>query len=127
MGVDLAAENEARRQGLPTDSWRVVALHERRQDTGTWWDAFAIQRVVVDATGRHEWTMPPRWPYDPRDSDTRRRAFGRAAYWRNARMVEACTFCETWWDGASRGTANTRTLALRAGKLRADRRFERAA
>jgi hypothetical protein len=126
-GIDLMAENAARLRGLPTDSWCVMALHERRKDTGMWWDVFVIRRIVVDAVGRHEWTMPPRWAYDPRDSDSRRRAFGRAAYWRNARMVEACTFAELWWDGRSRGTGNTRTLAIKAGKLWADQRFERSA
>jgi hypothetical protein len=126
-GIDRTAENAARRRGLPTDSWRVTAVHERRTDTGVWWDVFVIHRVTEDAAGRSSWTMPARWPYDPQDSDSRRRAFGRAAYWRNARMVEACGWCEVWWDSISRGTGNTRTLAIKAGKLRADRRFERAA
>jgi hypothetical protein len=98
-GVDSRAERAAIRYRRAFDSYRP-----RKQRDGTW----RIEVVSFTAEGEGSSLLLPEifsW-------------FTPAALWRNGEMVRVATVgVKAFWDGHSRGTADTIRKARAAGKL----------
>jgi hypothetical protein len=98
-GMDQVIEREAIRCRLAFDSYRP-----RKQRDGTW----RIEVVSFTAEGEGSSLLLPEifsW-------------FTPAALWRNGEMVRVATVgVKAFWDGHSRGTADTIRKARAAGKL----------
>jgi hypothetical protein len=112
-GVDRAAEDAAKVCGHDLVSFRVGGGRNTGAD-------FYIYRYSRTGGGDYDgWEG-----YD----DVRTlvggfRSYGAAAYMRNRYIVEFSEVVVPFWDGHSRGTANSMELAAAAGKLAAPRGF----
>lgn len=92
-GVDLTAEGYARREGLSVLSFRPTELEDKR---------FGILRC---------WNTEPGELLDQRYS-----TYGQACYARNILIVEHTEQVVAFWDGKSKGTDHTLTIARTAGR-----------
>jgi hypothetical protein len=98
LGVDSWAERAAIRYRRAFGSYRP-----RRQRDGTW----RIEVISFTAEGEGSSLLLPEvfsW-------------FTPAALWRNGEMVRVAAGVKAFWDGRSRGTADTIRKARAAGKL----------
>jgi hypothetical protein len=71
---------------------------------------------VARGRGMRVWSYPVDTVGLPEGGDERRRAFGRRAYERNAKIVAAADRVVAFYDGQSHGTRNTIALARKHGK-----------
>lgn len=99
-GVDREAEEEADKQLLRVVSFRPIPLGD---------SVYAINRVMLDRSAPtlevETTTLIPRaYP-----------SWAAAAYVRNGYIVDFADRVVAFWDGKSKGTKNTLTLARRAG------------
>lgn len=98
-GIDQTAERVARARGLPVQSWRPIG---RGRAYSVWveeWTAEGVKKRVWIASTE---VFP---------------SFAAAAFWRNGEMVRVSGKVAAFWDGQSRGTADTMRKARAAGKL----------
>lgn len=113
-GVDSWAESAAKELGHDLTSFRVGGR------TGDHY-IYRYQRAgnhLGDGWGGYD---------DVQTLESGFRSFGAAAYKRNRFIVEFSELVVPFWDGHSRGTANSVELASRAGKLVSSVSFDFAA
>lgn len=92
-GADQTAESYARREGLSVLSFRPVELANT---------TFGILRC-------HD-------PWEAELLDARYSTYGQACYARNILIVEQADQVVAFWDGKSKGTDHTLTIARTAGR-----------
>ncbi len=97
MGVDMTAEGAGRSHGLSVISYRPVKRNGR-------WRIMKVS-LLAGLPGMITALRDESFP-----------TFARAAYFRNGLIVDDCSRLVAFWDGQSKGTANSIRLAEKAGK-----------
>lgn len=99
-GVDTAAKWAAEKRKMRWRMYRPSQLPVADRKPDAEWG------ILVVARGEVPYYLPERFP-----------SFAAAAFWRNDRIVQDADRVKAFWDGKSKGTANTIRLARAAGKL----------
>lgn len=103
LGVDMTAEGSARASGLV-----VVSYRPTKPDLGA--------EASFGPWGILRKTFQSGLPVKTVFLDDRFSSFGRAAFFRNGLIVNACSRLVAFWDGQSPGTRNSIMLARDAGR-----------